>query len=139
MSTFLCADILNSSGNIPRLPFCNVQMPDGMPHISSGLQLTLQNISSNDKGGGGAGGVILGSHPCKTRPCTHPTLQAPKALAPLTQAAAALGKGAAGVLHAPQWAGSVLRFASQPLLASPSQFSNLRQNGKMRRVSCLST
>jgi hypothetical protein len=48
---------------------------------------------------------------------THPGLQVPKALAPSTQAGAALAKGVAGVLHDPQWAASVLRFASQPLLA----------------------
>jgi hypothetical protein len=60
---------------------------------------------------------------------THPGLQVPKALNPFTQAAAALAKGAAGVLHAPQLSTLVLRFTSQPLLASPSQSSNLQGIG----------
>jgi hypothetical protein len=45
---------------------------------------------------------------------------------PATQAGAALVKGAAVVLHAPQLAASVFRFASQPLLGSPSQSANLQ-------------
>jgi hypothetical protein len=55
----------------------------------------------------------------------HPALQVPKAGWPLTQAAAALAKGVAAVLHAPQLAASVFRFASQPLLKIPSQSANL--------------
>jgi hypothetical protein len=61
---------------------------------------------------------------------TYPALQVPKAGWPLTQAAAALLKGAAGVLHAPQFAASVFRSISQPLLATPSQSANLQELGR---------
>jgi hypothetical protein len=60
---------------------------------------------------------------------THPGLQVPNALAPSTQAGPALGKAAADVLHAPQWATLVLRFTSQPLTAMPSQSLNLQGEG----------
>jgi hypothetical protein len=56
---------------------------------------------------------------------THPGLQAPNALAPLTQAGAALAKGVAG-LHDPQWA-AVFSLSSQPFLASPSQSPRLQR------------
>jgi hypothetical protein len=52
---------------------------------------------------------------------THPGLQVPSALAPLTQAGAALAKGDAGVLHAPQLRGSSLMLVSQPSLTKPLQ------------------
>jgi hypothetical protein len=52
---------------------------------------------------------------------THPWLQVPNTLAPFTQAGAALAKGAAGVLHAPQLLGSSLTLASQPSLTTPLQ------------------
>jgi hypothetical protein len=57
---------------------------------------------------------------------THPWLQVPRALAPFTHAAAALAKGVACLEHDPQWAASVLRLTSQPLLVMPSQLSNLQ-------------
>jgi hypothetical protein len=66
---------------------------------------------------------------------THPGLQVPSALAPLTHAGAALVKGDAGVVHEPQWAASVLRFTSQPLLALPSQSPNLQTKHKERAIS----
>jgi hypothetical protein len=52
---------------------------------------------------------------------THPALQVPKAGWPFAQAGAALAKGVAGVLHAPQLAVLVMTLISQPLLAIPSQ------------------
>jgi hypothetical protein len=57
---------------------------------------------------------------------THPGLQVPNALAPFTQAGAALVKGDAGVVHDPQWAASVLRFTSQPLVVFLSQSAKLQ-------------
>jgi hypothetical protein len=48
------------------------------------------------------------------------------------QAVTALAKGS--VLHDPQWALSVLRFASQPLLATPSQLPNLQGEGRQGRA-----
>jgi hypothetical protein len=59
-------------------------------------------------------------------PHTYPVWQVPKARWPFAQAGAALVKGDADVLHAPQLAASVFRFASQPLLATPSQLPNLQ-------------
>jgi hypothetical protein len=53
-------------------------------------------------------------------------MQVPRVDWPFTQAGAALAKGVAGVLHAPQLPTSVFRFASQPLLATPSQSANLQ-------------
>jgi hypothetical protein len=59
-------------------------------------------------------------------------LQVPKAAWPFTQAGAALAKGVADELHAPQLAGLLVRSVSQPLLAIPSQFPNLQdKNGVM--------
>jgi hypothetical protein len=58
----------------------------------------------------------------------YPSLQVPKAGWPSTQAGAALAKGVAGFLHAPQLAGSLSKFASHPLLGFPSQLANLREN-----------
>jgi hypothetical protein len=59
----------------------------------------------------------------------YPLLQVPKALAPFTQAAAALAKGDACFLHDPQLAASVFKFASQPLFGLPSQSPNLQREG----------
>jgi hypothetical protein len=64
---------------------------------------------------------------------SYPVLQVPKTDCPFTQAGAALVKGFAGELHAPQLAASVPRFASQPLLATPSQFPNLQE----KKVLCV--
>jgi hypothetical protein len=61
----------------------------------------------------------------------YPVLQVPNARCPFTQAAAALLKGVAGVLHAPQLAVSVFKFASQPLLGLPSQLPNLQGKRQM--------
>jgi hypothetical protein len=67
---------------------------------------------------------------------THSELQAPKALVPLTHAAAALAKADAGVLHAPQWAVAELRSTSQPLLALPSQLPNLHTKSPRVETKC---
>jgi hypothetical protein len=67
----------------------------------------------------------------------YPVLQVPKVGWALTQAAAALLKGVAAVLHAPQLAISVFRFASQPLLATPSQLPNLQEQAVLCAVHML--
>jgi hypothetical protein len=64
----------------------------------------------------------------------YPVLQVPRAAWPFTQAGAALAKGVAAALHAPQLAASVSRFASQPLLGSPSHSPNLR--GRKKDLQC---
>jgi hypothetical protein len=60
----------------------------------------------------------------------YPGLQVTKAGWPFTQADAALGNEGTGLLHAPQLARLLDRFASQPLLATPSQSAYLQRLGK---------